>query len=102
MRRNATGGPSLTEVTDEAAHVGQRAGRRPLVGRHPLANEGAVGALEGDDPIVGRVVDVEEVAVADGRAVEEAIVEVRAHVTVRWTVERVVGLVRAAIRSRPG
>ena len=52
-----------------------------------MAYKRAVGALEGDDPIVGRVVDIEEVAVADGRAVEEAVVKVRAHVTVRWTVE---------------
>jgi len=62
---------------------GVRAGRRC----HPLAHEGTVGALEGDDPTAGRVVDVEELAVTDRGAIEQPIVELRADGDVGWRIE---------------
>ncbi len=94
MSRYATGGPSATEVTDSARTSLSGTGLRAVGGGgQPLPDECAVGSLEGDEPVVRRVVDVEELTVPDRGAVEQAVVQPGAQVRIRWRVEGVVGLV---------
>ena len=74
----------------------------PAARRQPLPDEGAVGALVGDDPRVRRVVDVEQLAVADRGAIDQAIVDRLAHLAVRRRVERVVLLRQRHAEVDPG